>query len=96
MNKSIRAIIVFCLAAFICACEKEPVHVERLILDKEALTVQVGETKMINVTVSPAIAEDKKVIWTSSDSSIASVSVYGIVTGVSSVTASVKAITDDR
>ena len=96
MNKSIRAIIVFCLAAFICACEKEPVHVERLILDKEALTVQVGETKMINVTVSPANAEDKKVIWTSSDSSIASVSVDGIVTGVAAGTASVKAISDDR
>lgn len=96
MNKSIRAIIVFCLAAFICACEKEPVHVERLILDKEALTVQVGETKMINVTVSPANAEDKKVIWTSSDSSIATVSVDGIVTGVAAGTASVKAISDDR
>ena len=96
MNKSFRAIIVFCLAAFICACEKEPIHVERLILDKEALTLAESETQKLIATASPANAEDKKVVWSSSDSSVADVSQDGIVTAIAPGTASIKATSDDR
>ena len=96
MNKSFRAIIVFCLAALICACEKEPIHVERLILDKEALTLAESETQKLIATASPANAEDKKVVWSSSDSSVADVSQDGIVTAIAPGTASIKATSDDR
>ena len=96
MNNSFRAIIVFCLAALICACEKEPVHVERLILDKEALTLAESETQKLIATASPANAEDKKVVWSSSDSSVADVSQDGIVTAIAPGTASIKATSDDR
>lgn len=45
-----------------------------IVLDKTAVTVNVGETVTLIATVSPPNASDNKVTWTSSDISVATVS----------------------
>ncbi|MBR5930878.1 MAG: Ig-like domain-containing protein, partial [Lachnospiraceae bacterium] len=51
-------------------------------LDKTAETVAVNGTAQLNATVLPATATNKKVNWTSSDETIATVDSTGKVTGV--------------
>ena len=51
-------------------------------LDKTRTSVYVGNTVTIKGTVSPSNATDKTLIWSSSDTSVATVSSTGVVTGV--------------
>ncbi len=51
-----------------------------LILDKPTLEVNVGATATLKATVSPADATDRRVTWSSSNPSVASIS-GGVVTG---------------
>ena len=53
-----------------------------ITLDKPELTVDVKKTAMLKATVLPADTNNKKVIWSSSDESIAKVDNTGRVTGV--------------
>lgn len=55
---------------------------QEIKLDKPELTVDVKKTAMLKATVLPAAANNKKVIWSSSDESIATVNNAGRVTGV--------------
>ena len=52
-------------------------------LDKTEITVDAGRNTMIRATVLPKDANDKNVIWSTSDSSIATVNAQGRITGVS-------------
>lgn len=52
-----------------------------IAIDKSSLTIPVDRTKKLTATVSPENAANKYVIWSSSDTSIASVS-DGSVTGI--------------
>ena len=54
-----------------------------ITLDKQELTVDTGRTGVLKATVLPKDTNDKNVIWTSSDESIAKVNAQGRVTGVS-------------
>ena len=56
---------------------------EEITLDTTELTVDTGRTGMLKATVLPKDTNDKNVIWTSSDESIAKVNAQGRVTGVS-------------
>lgn len=53
------------------------------IVTTEKLTVEVNKTKQINVTVNPENANNKSVVYFSEDSSVATVSNSGVVTGIS-------------
>ncbi len=53
--------------------------------------VPVARTKQLEVMVEPAGA-DKRVIWTSSDSSIAEVNIDGIITGMATGTATITGV----
>ena len=52
----------------------------QIYLDQEAVTLREGETLQLNATVLPANADNKNVTWSSSDSSIVSVSKDGLLT----------------
>ncbi len=57
-------------------------------LDKESITIKVGESDTLVATVLPSTAANKKVTWTSSDDTIVTV-VDGVVTGVKAGTATI-------
>jgi uncharacterized protein YjdB len=65
-------------------------------LDTEAATLRVGEqTLQLNATVLPSDASDKSLVWTSSDSEVASVSEAGLVTPLASGEALITVTTID-
>ena len=66
------------------------VDVTGVTLDKTA-TLTVGGTKTLTATVSPEGATNKTVTWSSSDTSVAKVDEYGVVTAVAEGTATIKA-----
>ncbi|MBR7005428.1 MAG: Ig domain-containing protein, partial [Candidatus Methanomethylophilaceae archaeon] len=81
---------------FTATCDVTVVYVSvtGVTLDKDAMTVNVGSTGTLVATVLPANATDKTVIWSSSDSRIATVS-NGVVTGVAPGTATITVLTAD-
>ena len=55
---------------------------EEIQLDKAELTVDAGKTGVLKATVLPKDTNNKNVVWSSSDESIAKVNAQGRVTGV--------------
>ncbi len=70
------------------------VSVTGVSLSAETLSLTVGATEVLVATVNPEDATNKSVLWTSSDSAVASVD-GGIVTALSSGTATITATTSD-
>lgn len=58
-----------------------PVAVSGVALNKKVATVNVGKTVTVKATVTPANADNKTLVWTSSNKKIATVS-NGVVKGV--------------
>ena len=58
-------------------------------------TVGIGEPAQLTAIVSPPNATDKRVTWSSSDASVATVDADGLVTGISAGSAVITAITVD-
>lgn len=98
MRHSFKTLLLCTLAFVLClSCEKEPatpkdVNVVSVSLSPTSLAMVEGETKSINVSVSPENATNKNVTWSSSDPNVASVD-KGTVTAIKagSATISVKA-----
>ncbi len=67
------------------------VAVTSVSLSKTSLTLDKGKTATLSATVAPANATDKTISWSSSDSSVATVSQSGLVTAVSEGTAIITA-----
>ena len=84
------------LAAVALSCQKEPevVNVTAVTLNSTSFLLTEGETASLTATVSPDNADNKKVIWSSSDGSVASVS-NGTVTALKAGTADITVTTDD-
>lgn len=72
----------------------ETVHVTGVTLDKATASIEAGETTTLTETVAPSNATDKTVSWSTSNSSVATVS-NGVVTGVSAGTARITVTTND-
>ena len=72
----------------------DPVSVTGITLNTNSTSVQVGSTVSLTASVAPSNATNKGVSWTTSNSSIATVS-DGVVTGVSEGTATITATTSD-
>ena len=72
----------------------ETISVTEVTLDKSALSLEVGQTGTLTATVSPENATNKNVTWSTSDSSIATVS-NGTVTAVAAGTATITVTTVD-
>nr|WP_154983054.1 immunoglobulin-like domain-containing protein [Paenibacillus xylanexedens] len=73
----------------------EQVTVKGVSLNESTLRLSVGDSETLVATISPANATNKKVTWTSSDSSVANVDSAGNVTAVSEGTATITVQTKD-
>ncbi len=69
--------------------------VTAVALDKEETTIFVGDKFTLGVVVSPTDANNKTVMWTSSDPSVATVSSTGVVTAMKSGEAVITVTTND-
>ena len=72
----------------------EDIPLTGISLDKISATLNVGETVSLNTSITPDDATNKNVTWTSSDTSVATVS-NGVVTAKSAGTATITVTTAD-
>ena len=70
----------------------EEIPATGISLSKSNTSITVGETEQLTVTFTPSDATDKSLTWTTSDSSVATVSSTGLVTAISEGTATITAI----
>lgn len=70
------------------------VHVTGVSLNKNSTSIVEGSTEQLTATVTPSNATDKSVTWSSSNTSVATVS-NGLVTAVSAGTATITVTTTD-
>ena len=75
------------------------VSVKRLVasitLDKSSIVLYKGNNETITATVSPSTASNKNITWSSSNTSVATVSSSGVVSGVAKGTATISATAQD-
>ncbi|MCQ2119654.1 MAG: Ig domain-containing protein [Bacteroidales bacterium] len=93
---SLAAASVLAAAAILVSCGKDPVAVpvSSLTLGETSISLNEGETKTLSVSVSPETADNKLVIWSTSNASVARVS-SGEVTAVKAGNAVITAKSDD-
>ena len=77
-----------------CTEEPAPVAVSAITLDANSLELQEGDSQSLTATISPSNANNKKVLWISSNSSVATVA-EGVVTAVKAGQATITAKSDD-
>ena len=77
-----------------CTEEPAPIAVTSVTLDSTSMMLVEGENQKLTATISPSNAENKAVIWSSSNSSVASVK-EGLVTAVKSGNATITVKSDD-
>lgn len=70
-------------------------RVTGVTISADSLKIARGKTKTITATVLPSDATNKDLIWTSSDESVATVSLMGVVTAKSAGSASITATSAD-
>ncbi|MFS4494148.1 Ig-like domain-containing protein [Maribacter sp. 2308TA10-17] len=72
-----------------------PVPVTGVNVNPNSATLIEGNSEQLTAVVSPTNADDASVTWSSSDTSIATVTTGGLVTGISQGTATITASTAD-
>ena len=77
-----------------CAVTVKP-RVTGVSLDNTSISLTVGSTQTLTATVTPADALDKSVTWSSNNTSVATVSTYGVVTAKAAGTATITVRTND-
>lgn len=78
-----------------CILTVDPVSVTGVNLNKSSLTLLVGDSETLTATVAPSNATNKRVSWSSSNTSVVTVDSNGKVNAVSGGTASIAAMTED-
>ena len=78
-----------------CSVTVRPVVISSVTLDKEALSLIIGESYSLFATVLPENAANRKVLWSSSDYSVAEVDETGKVTAVGVGVAKITVTTED-
>ena len=71
-------------------------HVKDITLNKNNVSLKVGESDLLKVTVNPANADNKSVIWSSSNEQIATVDANGNVKALKAGEAWIKAVSEDN
>ena len=83
------------LSVFSCQQEPEEIRVSSISLSKSTLELTVGDQASLDATISPDNATNKKISWSSSKESVATVTPDGIVEAVSAGTAFITATSED-
>jgi uncharacterized protein YjdB len=78
-----------------CSVTVKPVAVSSVTLDKESLSLKIGETYSLIATVLPESAANKKVSWSSSNKSVATVDETGKVIAAGVGSAKITVTTED-
>ncbi|MDR0426079.1 MAG: Ig-like domain-containing protein [Clostridiales bacterium] len=78
-----------------CTVTVSAVSVGGVSLDKQGMTLTIGNTERLTATVTPENATDKTVTWSTSDNRVATVSTDGLVTAVDAGTATITVTTAD-
>ncbi len=75
MRKGLFICLAMLFAALFLSCDElnGEVQVSRIVLDSASLEMNCGETAVAKVSISPSVAMNKKLEWTSRDDQIASV-----------------------
>lgn len=83
------------LSVFSCQQEPAEIRVASISLSKSTLELTVGDQASLDATISPDNATNKKISWSSSKESVATVTPDGIVEAVSAGTAFITASSED-
>ena len=83
------------LSMFSCQQEPAEIRVSSISLSKSTLELTVGDQASLDATISPDNATNKKISWSSSKESVATVTPDGIVEAVSTGTAFITATSED-
>ena len=75
--------------------EPDDILVTNISLNATSATMSVGETKQLTATISPSNATNKSVTWSTSNSSVATVSSSGLVTAKNAGSATITCKTND-
>ncbi len=78
-----------------CIVNVTPKQVKSIIIDKDEMTLERGETAQLSVTVYPQDADDSSVEWSSENNEVATVDSKGTVVAISSGTTIIRATTND-
>ena len=98
LNLSVQTLysIILCLCVALIGCTKEiiPITVTGVTLNPTSITLVEGDSQSLTAEITPSDAENKKVIWSSSDTSVATVA-DGKVTAVKAGNATITVTTED-
>lgn len=75
---------------------EKTVRISGLAISREELTLYEGRSVTLSVTVTPATAEDKTLVWSSSNTSVASVDQNGVVSALQQGSSTITAETSDH
>jgi uncharacterized protein YjdB len=73
-----------------------PISITKISLNKEVTAITVGKNEQLLETIEPASATNKNVVWSSSDTSKASVSSSGLVTALSTGSAAIRVTSQEN
>ena len=94
-NVSYLLIGLFSIILNACGDNFQEIGVETITVDKNELTVMVGDKGTIKATIFPHEASNKKINWSSSNTDVATVNVKGEVLGIKEGEAVISVTTDD-
>ena len=95
--QKIACLLTSILLLFVSGCaekEVEAIAVSALTLDAASMELVEGESQSLTATISPSNAENQKILWTSSNISVASVN-DGVVTAFKAGKTTITAKSDD-
>jgi len=78
----------------VCAIVVAPVSVSGLVLQSDA-TLFIGNSLTLRATILPANATNRNLVWTSSNTGVATVNSNGVVTSITEGTANILVTTED-
>lgn len=78
-----------------CTVTVNPTHASSISISEATLSLKVGQTSLLTASITPADADDKAVVWSTNDATVATID-NGTVTAVGAGTATITAASHDN